>query len=115
MKGMLDTDPDLASKTVYLQNFVRSIEKKKKKKGGYILYFGRYSEEKGIRMLLDVCRELKDIPFAFAGSGPLAELVGRERNLKISGFSEKTNWIRPSEGRDLPSVRQNVMKIARFP
>lgn len=86
MKGMLDTDPDLASKTVYLQNFVRSIEKKKKKKGGYILYFGRYSEEKGIRMLLDVCRELKDIPFAFAGSGPLAELVGRERNLKNLGF-----------------------------
>ena len=39
MKGMLDTDPDLASKTVYLQNFVRSIEKKTKKKGGYILYF----------------------------------------------------------------------------
>ena len=37
-------------------------------------------------MLLDVCRDLKDIPFAFAGNGPLAELVGREGNMKNLGF-----------------------------
>lgn len=34
----------------------------------YILYFGRFQEEKGIGTLLEVCKQLPDINFIFAGS-----------------------------------------------
>lgn len=47
-----------------------SVEKK-----GYALYFGRFSEEKGIRTLLNVCDEMTDIEFVFAGSGPMEKEV----------------------------------------
>lgn len=85
MKEKLDTDPLLRTKTVVLRNFVRPVPAEERGRGGYVLYFGRYSEEKGIRMLLDVSRELKEIPFVFAGGGPLEELVDGS-NVRNRGF-----------------------------
>ena len=38
-------------------------------RGDYVLYFGRFSEEKGTRTLLEACRALQEIPFVFAGTG----------------------------------------------
>ncbi|MBQ3257694.1 MAG: glycosyltransferase [Oscillospiraceae bacterium] len=77
MKTLLDTDPVLAKKTVALHNFVDAVEPKEVVKKDYVLYFGRYSIEKGIGTLLKAAKELPDIPFVFAGSGPLeAELEG---------------------------------------
>jgi len=52
----------------------------------YILYFGRLSVEKGIKTLIDVCRELKDIHFVFAGTGPLADLCKGIDNIDAVGF-----------------------------
>ena len=40
-------------------------------KKDYILYVGRYDEEKGIRTLIQVAKDLPQINFVFAGSGPL--------------------------------------------
>lgn len=37
----------------------------------YVLYFGRYTEEKGIRMLLKTAEEMPEIRFIFVGRGPL--------------------------------------------
>lgn len=54
--------------------------------GNYVLYFGRYSEEKGIRTLTEVCRELSDIPFVFAGGGPLEAEVNQLDNIDNRGF-----------------------------
>lgn len=34
----------------------------------YVIFSGRFSEEKGIKTLLEVCRQLPDIDFVFAGS-----------------------------------------------
>ena len=48
LKTKLDTDSVLAKKTVVLHNFVDQIEKKDVKKKDYVLFFGRYSQEKGI-------------------------------------------------------------------
>ena len=56
------------------------------KKNDYVLYFGRFSQEKGIGTLLKACKELPDIPFIFAGTGPLGEDVGRIPNIKNVGF-----------------------------
>lgn len=86
MKERLDTNPILAEKTVMLRNFVEPVEPKTRKNGNYVLYFGRYSDEKGIRMLLNCCRRLPQIPFIFAGSGPLENLVAGIENVKNVGF-----------------------------
>ena len=86
LKYKLDTDPALAEKTMVLRNFVRTVTGDKREKGNYILYFGRYSREKGIRTLLDVCRNLPDIPFVFAGGGPMETLTEGIPNVRNAGF-----------------------------
>ena len=43
--------------------------------GGYALFVGRLSEEKGISTLLSAWRELSDIPLKIIGDGPMADDV----------------------------------------
>lgn len=86
MKSKLDSNPLLATKTVALHNFVDEIEWKDTEKKDYVLYFGRYSEEKGITTLIRVCRELPDIPFVFAGTGPLENMLQGIPNVQNVGF-----------------------------
>lgn len=86
MKSKLDTNPVLAGKTVVMHNFVDPVEPKQVEKQDYVLYFGRYSEEKGIRTLVEVAKTLPQIPFVFAGSGPLESLLEGIPNIKNVGF-----------------------------
>ena len=86
MKSKLDTNPVLAEKTVVMHNFVDPVEPKQVEKKDYVLYFGRYSEEKGIRTLVAAAKELPEIPFVFAGSGPLEHLLEGVPNIKNVGF-----------------------------
>ena len=73
-------------RTVALHNFAGNMEVMPPLKKDYVLYFGRYSREKGIGTLLRACRELPYIPFVFAGSGPLEQLVNGVPNIKNAGF-----------------------------
>lgn len=86
MKTKLDTNPVLAKKTVALHNFVDEAEWKETQKKDYVLYFGRYSQEKGIATLVQVAKELPEISFVFAGSGPLEGLLEGVANIKNVGF-----------------------------
>ncbi len=91
MKRQLDTDEILAGKTVMMHNFLvkpkESVPGKNKTlPGKYVLYFGRFSKEKGTETLLKVCRALPEIPFVFAGTGPLEEKVRKEKNVICLGF-----------------------------
>ena len=86
MKTKLDTSAVLAGKTVVMHNFVDPVEPKEVEKQDYVLYFGRYSEEKGIRTLVQAAKELPQIPFVFAGSGPLEHLLEGVPNIKNVGF-----------------------------
>lgn len=95
MKRILDTDPLLRGRTVVLRNFVErrqppvsnSIQiQGEPLPSSYVLYFGRYAEEKGIRTLIRVCTSCKDIPFVFAGDGPLAPLLSDIPNVRNVGF-----------------------------
>lgn len=52
----------------------------------YVLYLGRYSVEKGIETLLQVCRDLNHIPFVFAGNGLFEEQVNGVKNITNLGF-----------------------------
>lgn len=90
MKKQLDTDPLLTDKTVMMHNFIDAeptdTENVSEQKKDYVLYFGRFSEEKGTRTLLEACRALPDIPFVFAGTGPLEEYVNGVSNVDNRGF-----------------------------
>ena len=52
----------------------------------YTLYFGRFSEEKGIGTLIKVCKELPDVQFIFAGTGPLEDTINGVSNIKNVEF-----------------------------
>lgn len=88
LKSKMDTNPVFAQKTVALHNFIdksvsdASVTEKK----DYILYFGRFSQEKGIMPLIEVCKQLPDINFIFAGTGPLEEELSGIPNVKNVGF-----------------------------
>lgn len=86
MKTKLDTYPVLADKTVAMHNFVDAVEAKQVQKKEYVLYFGRYSQEKGIATLIQAAKELPEIPFVFAGSGPLEHLLEGIPNIQNVGF-----------------------------
>lgn len=74
------------NKTITLHNFIDQIPWKPVEKEDYVLYFGRLSEEKGIKTLISVCKSLSDIQFVFAGSGPLEKEIEGIPNIKCVGF-----------------------------
>ena len=100
MKKQLDTDPLLADKTIMMHNFIEAdyvsgtntgqdASKQSdagNKKKDYVLYFGRFSEEKGTKTLLEACKALPNIPFIFAGTGPLEDCVSEVPNVENRGF-----------------------------
>lgn len=87
LKSKLDTDSVLSQRTIVLRNFVdMEIKRCNLPKQDYVLYYGRYSLEKGIGTLLKACEELPKIPFHFAGSGPLEEDIRKVKNIKLCGF-----------------------------
>ncbi len=86
MKTKMDTNPFFAGKTVALHNFIEKGEWKDTKKKDYVLYFGRFSVEKGIVTLVEVCKELPDIEFVFAGGGPLENVINCVDNIENVGF-----------------------------
>ncbi|MDE5932351.1 MAG: glycosyltransferase [Lachnospiraceae bacterium] len=107
MKEKLDTNPLLADKTLMMHNFMpdgrmenaagmsgkASAEDAgawqslcKRLPGKYVLYFGRFSEEKGVKTLLKVCKQMPDVSFVFAGTGPLQDEVTKAENIRNVGF-----------------------------
>ena len=86
LKTKMDSNSIFLSKTIALHNFVDKVEWKDTKKKDYVLYFGRYSKEKGIETLIEVCKMLPEIQFIFAGSGPLEDKINVIKNIKNVGF-----------------------------
>lgn len=106
MKTKIDTNPFLADKSVVMHNFVEPSTEIDVTKKDYVLYFGRYSKEKGIATLMNVARELPEIPFVFAGSGPLEDEISSIHNIKNVGFKtgeELSKLIREAKFTVYPS------------
>ena len=78
----MDRNPLFAQKTIALHNFVEKKECRQVPKEDYVLYFGRFSTEKGIDTLIQACRKLPEISFVFAGIGPLADEIDKVENIK---------------------------------
>ena len=85
---VLSHNDQLKGRIITLHNFVGDITltEEEKIKENYVLYFGRYSREKGIETLVKACREVPEIPFIFAGSGELQEMVDRTANIQNRGY-----------------------------
>ncbi len=87
MKSKMDANPIFAKKTVAMHNFIdKPSQDLATEKKDYVLYFGRFSEEKGVKTLIKVCKQLPEIPFIFAGTGPLEDLLTDVPNIKNVGF-----------------------------
>ena len=55
-------------------------------KQDYVLYFGRFSKEKGIETLIQAMKQLPDIRFIVAGKGPLEDKLEDIPNVSNVGF-----------------------------
>lgn len=85
-QSQLEKNPALKGRTLVMHNFISMEKQQDVEKQPYVLYFGRYSEEKGIRTLLKVCKRLEHIPFVFAGKGEYQEEIAKLPNAKEVGF-----------------------------
>lgn len=110
VKKILSKRETFKLKTTTIHNFIDKVECankdilnyscKIKLPDKYVLYFGRYSEEKGLRTLFQACRNLKDIIFVFAGDGPLKYEVSDLSNAVDVGFQR---------GDELKTIIKNAM------
>ena len=87
MKKALDTNPILANRTIVMHNFSDKVDvSSANEKQDYVLYFGRYSDEKGVRVMIEASKMLPNVQFVFVGRGPLEEEVNGVANIKNVGF-----------------------------
>ena len=86
LKSKMDTNPLFSTKTIAMHNFIDRVDWMDVQKEDYVIYFGRFSTEKGIGTLIDVCKELPDVKFVFAGTGPLSDEIEGISNIKNVGF-----------------------------
>lgn len=76
----------LDGKIKVFHNFIVERKRMDVAKEDYVLYFGRFSKEKGIATLIEVCKELPDVKFVFAGNGPLEDELAGVANIENVGF-----------------------------
>lgn len=90
MKTKMDINPVFKDKTIALHNFVEIPDKKEVAKKDYVLYFGRFSKEKGIETLINAAKDLPEVRFIFAGTGPLEDRIKEIDNIENVGFKTGT-------------------------
>lgn len=86
LKSKMDTNPVFKDKTVALHNFIDTAPSMDVVKKDYILYFGRYSQEKGVKTLIEAAKRLPNIKFIFAGNGDLKDQIEAVENITNVGF-----------------------------
>ena len=106
-KKLLEQDK-YKGKTTFLTNFIeiKEIEDKYKKED-YVLYFGRISEEKGIKELIKAFKELPNIKLKMAGTGNLEDECKNISNIDFVGFKtgeELTKLITQAKFVVYPSI-----------
>jgi len=87
---------------VHLPNFLRmdNLTPQYTSHNGYILYFGRVSEEKGLLTLVQAMRAIPEVQLRIAGEGPLTEhlknCIERERikNIFLMGYVQGVALIK---------------------
>lgn len=93
---LLEASKIYNGKTIAIHNYIELKKLEHYEKENYILFFGRLSDEKGLRIFLEVCKELKNIKFKVAGTGPLQSLCGN--------FSSNVEYVGFKTGKDLEQL-----------
>jgi glycosyltransferase involved in cell wall biosynthesis len=88
-RGKLVQGGIAADKIAVKPNFVYPDPGPGAGKGGYAIYVGRLSVEKGIETLLAAWRQLSDVPLKIVGDGPLAAAVQ-----KAAAHNAAIEWLR---------------------
>ena len=86
MKDKFDRVADFNGRTVHLPNFT-NLERRTFEKERYVLYFGAYNRDKGVKTLLQVASKHPEISFKFAGKGPLSSEMKSLSNVQDLGFN----------------------------
>ncbi|MEQ2578814.1 glycosyltransferase family 4 protein [Hominiventricola aquisgranensis] len=92
MKSKLDKSKVLQGRTIALHNFIDAVTIEKEDTTSmnmsdkYCLYFGRFSEEKGIGTLIKACKALPEVRFIFAGTGSMETELNSVNNIENVGF-----------------------------
>ncbi|WP_248405291.1 glycosyltransferase [Butyrivibrio fibrisolvens] len=103
LADVLSHNEDLKGRIVTLHNFVEVPEATKyaalnkcnqvtlsnNEKRDYVLYFGRYDVEKGIRIILAAAKNLPEVDFVFAGKGNFEKELEELPNIQNVGFQDK--------------------------
>ncbi len=110
----LETRNELKNKITVIHNFVSVTKSEPMEKGGYILYFGRYSKEKGVETLLRAVDSLPDIKFVFAGSGLLEEEIQKRSNAVNRGFVEGEELVKLVSQADFSVVPSECFENCPF-
>ena len=84
---LLEASDTYKGKTVAIHNYIELKENSNNyEKDNYVLFFCRLSEEKGLDIFLNACKELPHIHFKVAGTGPLEENCKKVDNVEYVGF-----------------------------
>lgn len=95
-----------------MYHFVNKIEPNIENYKNYYLYYGRLSEEKGLKTLVNVFKNNSNINLYIMGNGPLEEEIKNVikkndiKNIKMLGYmtgSEKENYIKNAYCTIIPS------------
>jgi glycosyltransferase involved in cell wall biosynthesis len=106
IEAKIKSNPLFCGRTVVMHNFIDVKADEKYEKRDYVIYFGRYSDEKGMHTLLQACGQLPDISFVFAGVGPLEKELQSVKNIKNVGFQsggELVKYIKEAKFSVYPS------------
>lgn len=107
MNKLIEANDIFKDKTISIKNFIELKDVPKVQKEDYVLYFGRLSEEKGLNIFIETCKELPNIKFKIAGTGPLENICKNINNVEFVGFktgNELEELIAKAEFSVYPSV-----------
>lgn len=93
--NVLSHNVHLKDKIVTMHNFVEYPKKTTEQPTrDYVLFFGRYDIEKGIKVLLEAVKNLPEINFVFAGKGEYEAEINKYENIKNVGFQDPESMQR---------------------
>jgi len=64
----------------------------------YVLFVGRLSEEKGVKLLVNAWNQPNDIPLKIAGKGPEDELLRGQANIDLLGWVDSAKLVEYIKG-----------------
>ncbi len=126
MAGIMGHNPDVEGRIAPLYNCVSVTDVKEdkvadyKKRQGlnedtpYVLYFGSFSEEKGIHTLTAAAAALPEILFIFAGSGPEEDEVNAVDNIINVGFTTGEDLVALIKGASFSLIASECYENCPF-